>query len=386
MSQKPLARKYSAFLALGFVALIVLLWLTHPEPVLELAPERRMQVDVAEVTQASFQPMRRLSGYLQPRRTAELRFEVDGVIASQGVEVGQPVTTGQVLLTLHDADHADLAREAAARLQQETLAVARDRRLLQLAADNVSLQQQEVARQEKLGDQSLASRSALDTARRLLLQLQAEQAQLQFSVDSAEARLAIQRSAAQRAQRNLERSQLRAPFAGIVNQIAVEEGDYIGARDIALTLVDLSQLEFYGEVEGDVARQLALGQEVMLDVDGRQLPAEIIALQAAANITTATHTIRLRLDNPGLVAGSLATAQLPLQQIDNALVVPSEAIVRADGEIFVFIVNYKTLERRKVVLGPRQSNQQVVLQGVNKGDIVVARDGAALAHGQVVDH
>lgn len=385
MSQKPLARKYSAFLALSFIAVIVLLWLTKPEPQLELAPERRMQVDVAEVVVKSFQPRRTLSGYLQPVQSAGLRFEVDGRLSERLFEPGQAVADGQILLRLDDADHADTAGEAHARLQQEVLAVERDRTLLTLAKNATALQQQEVSRQEKLGDASLASRAALDAARRQLLQLQAEEVRLQHSIDSAAARLAIYQTAANRAQRHLERAQLRAPFEGVINSVAVEVGDFVAARDVVLELVDLTQLEFYGELDGGAVAQLHLGQVIELTIEAEVLQGEIVSLQPVANTTTSTHALRVRIDNRGLVAGSLATASLPLALIENALVVPIEAVVRADGEAFVFVVKDKQLQRRVVVLGPRQGDQQVVRDGVNAGDVIVARDGAALSHGQVVE-
>lgn len=386
MSQKPLARKYSAFLVLGFTGVVALLWLTRPEPQLDLAAERRMQVDVVEVVSESFQPQRQLSGTLQPVQRAQLRFEVDGVLAQQFVEPGQAVTVGEMLLKLHDADYADSAREANARLQQERLAITRDRTLLKLAQENVALQQQEVARQDKLGNASLASGSSRDAAHRQLLQLQAEAARLQHSIDSADARLAIQHAAANRAQRNLERTQLRAPFAGVVNSIGVEVGDFVAARDVALEVVDVSQLEFYGELDGEAAAQLSLGQAVALQSGEGKYQATIIALQPVAKANTATHALHARLDNPGLLAGSLATITLPLTLIASAHMVPAEAVVRADGETFVFVVSDKILQRRNVVLGPREGGQQVVLEGVQAGEIIIARDGAALMDGQVVEY
>jgi hypothetical protein len=83
-------------------------------------------------------------------------------------------------------------------------------------------------------------------------------------------------------------------------------------------------------------------------------------------------------------SGALAVAQLPLQPLRNALVVPSTAILLEEGSAFVFRLEGERLRRVAVQLGPRVGQQQVIVSGIDAGERVVVRDVAALADDQVV--
>ena len=95
--------------------------------------------------------------------------------------------------------------------------------------------------------------------------------------------------------------------------------------------------------------------------------------------------LRARLGRgSGLLPGMLATARLPLKPLHGALVAPLSAILRDEGRSFVFMVNGDRLHRRPVILGRRMEGMQVIREGIAEGDVVVARDVAALSDGQQV--
>ena len=100
--------------------------------------------------------------------------------------------------------------------------------------------------------------------------------------------------------------------------------------------------------------------------------------------STFTHAIRLRMPESETRSGALAIAQLPLQPVRNALVVPSTAILLEEGGAFVFRLEGERLRRVAVQLGPRVGEQQVIVSGIDAGEQVVVRDVAALADDQVV--
>ncbi|BCO32814.1 MexH family multidrug efflux RND transporter periplasmic adaptor subunit [Thiohalobacter sp. COW1] len=376
---------YKSLSLLALVAIAVALVLTRPAPPPAAGEPPPLRVRVATVAQEDVTPLERVSGRLQAARQSRLRFEVGGQVERRRVEPGMQVGAGQPLLELDAADLRAAVTEARAGFSQEQTQIERDRRLLVLARDNVALQRDEVRRLESLSARELGSASQLDAARGQLLQLEAELARLQAGVDTAEARLALRRTALERAERDLARSVLKAPFAGVVNAVALETGDYVTPGGEAVTLVDPTALDFYAELRGEVARALAPGQAVTVEVDGRMLEGRILALQAEPDETTFTHAVRVRLDGAQASPGELAMAAFPLRRREAARLIPVTAVLRDEGRSYVFRVTDGRLERLPVELGLRLDSRYIVRTGPAAGQVIVARDVAALSDGQPVE-
>ncbi len=384
---KKISPKYSV-IALAIV--MVAAWLlvaTKPEPEARLKERAPMRVVVTEVVAEDFRPTVEVSGHLRPARTARPRFQVSGVVVERRVDAGMAVAAGEALLRLDEGDYRDAVAEARARLRQEEAALERDRRLLELARSNRELQEREVARQERLGDQSLASRATLDGARQKLFQLETEEARLRYSVETAGPRLELLRAALRKAERNLERTVLRAPFDAVVDSVVLEVGDPAGPGQPALELVDLTALDLQVEVTGETAAALKLGQTVSVVAGGRHLEGRVAAISPAPAEATFTHRVRVRLAGAGgLLPGTVARVLFPLEVLEQVALVPAAAVVRDDGQAWAFVVRGERLERRELILGPRDGARQVVLSGLAPGEQVVARDAAALTEEVTVEY
>lgn len=346
-----------------------------------LAPSR---VEVVQVRSEDIQPFERVSGRLQPVRKSALSFEVAGVLVERPLEAGQQVAAGELLLRLEDGDYRDAAVEAEARLAQERAALERDKRLLELMGRNVQLARAETDRLEKLGKDSLTSQSKLDEARQRLLQLEAEQARLGYSVETGAQRLAVLASDRDRARRNLQRTRLTAPYNGRVNRILVEVGDRPSVSSPVLELIDDVALNLYVEVSGTTAAALEAGQRLEVLVGDRGFEGELVSLQWDPDPDTFTHPLKIRLSGEGLLPGMPASVRLPLAARQDALVVPLSAMLQEGGQSYVFVVKDNRLERRPVVPGIRSGDRQVIQAGVTLNESLVARDVAVLSDGQEV--
>ncbi len=364
------------------IIVALLIW-TRPETQAELQPLMPAKVHAESVRLMDIRPVTRLTGKLQPVRKAALRFEVSGNVTARHVEPGQKVAAGEVLMEIDDGDFVDAVAEARALLELERDAIRRDRHLLELTIREREIQQREVERLERLGQESLASKSKYDEALRLLLQQQEEEARLQHSVDTADSRLRTRQAMLNRAERNLQRSRLAAPFAGTVNAVSVEVGDYIPAGQTALELVQLEELDVYLEATGQVAHQLSLGQAVDVLVNEDHYQGQVIAISADPNPETHTHAVRIRLAAGDLFPGQLAQAVLPGKSLEGAKVVPVSAILQEEGQAYVFEIEGNHTVRKPVRLLMRHEDWQVI-SGVDPGALIVARDVAALADGQEV--
>ncbi|MCU7857161.1 MAG: HlyD family efflux transporter periplasmic adaptor subunit, partial [Candidatus Thiodiazotropha sp. (ex Lucinoma borealis)] len=259
-------RRFFLTLAILIVTIIavVLLVVTRPEANVEMKQPGITRVVVTEVIQRDLQPMIEFTGILRPRQTASVRFEVSGELMVRNVEPGQLVDGGELLLQLDDADYQDALKEATSQLSETQAALERDQALLKLARENRQLAEREYQRLEKLGKGSLASVSTREGSRQQLINLQSEEARLAYSMQSSRARLARQDAALSRAQRNLDRTRLLAPFTGRVNRVMAEVGDYLQGNSLVLELIDTNILELEVAVSGDVAAALALGQVLVL--------------------------------------------------------------------------------------------------------------------------
>jgi len=382
------AKSTRFFVFLLLLALIGLtigqLYITRPVKAPELKTLPLARIEVVQATHKTIHPFDHITGRLQPARKSALHFEVNGNLLKRLVEAGTLVRQGELLLQLDDADYKDRATEAKAQLQQEQARQARDQQLLELARSNTQLAQREVNRLISLGKKSLSSKSKLDETRQQLLQLQSEETRLAYTVNTAQQRLSALQSALKRAQRNVQRTHLTAPYSGRVNRVLIEEGDHITPNDTVLELIDDLSLDLYTEVSGTTAAALEQGQQLGVSVNGRSYPGQLIAVQRDPDPETFTHPIKIRIPGQDLIPGMLASAQLPLTTLPNAMIVPRTALLQDSGHNYLFVVKGDRLERRQVKAGIHSGNTQVIDRGLNEGETLVARDVAALTDGQQI--
>ena len=369
---------------LALAGLVALLLLTAPDKDPELQQVMVPGVRVAAVGLHDLVPAEVVSGRLDPARRAAMHFELSGQIESRPVEPGQRVRQDELLLSLASGDYGDALTEAEARLAQESRDVERDRELLTLSQRNYGLQKNDLDRLNKLGADSLVSQSLLDEARIKLLQLQAEVARLNSSVASAESRIALKQAERNRAARNLARTQLLAPFAGSVNTVEAQVGDYVTPGDMIVELIDISSLDLYVEVRGNVAQSLGQGDTVDVVVDGMTLPGKVIALQIDPDPVTFTHALRVRVAGTSVRPGQVAQVRLPLRELNKVTAVPVTAVLYDEGQTFVFRLDGDTLVMSAVTLGGRVGNLQVVQRGVDASDRIVTHNVSALSDAQQV--
>lgn len=382
MLKQKLPIKGILLLALASIGLLLLVF--RPDETPELRETVVSTVAVAAVEVLDLVPVEAVTGRLEPARKAWLHFELAGQVSGRQVEPGQRVVAGDLLLSLEEGDYNDALEAASARLAVEKRNIQRDRELLSLAGRNLSLQREEVTRFEKLDADSLISRSRLDEARIAMLKLSSEVSRISASVESAEARLDLMEAERNRAERNLQRTRLTASFNASVNSVKVQSGDYVTPSQPVIELVDISELDLYAEVRGEVAYALSQGQSAEIIVDGQVYTGTIIALQLDPDPVTFTHAMRVRLSGEGIRPGQIAQVRLSMKSLEQVAVIPRAAVIFDEGQAFVFRVIDGRLRKTAVTTGYRQGDLQVVNQGLAAREQVVVQGVAALTDGQQV--
>ncbi|HBH36640.1 MAG TPA: efflux RND transporter periplasmic adaptor subunit [Gammaproteobacteria bacterium] len=355
-----------------------------PPPKNETREAQVTRVQTVIVSAKTLKPTLQVSGRLEPARRANIYFQIPGVVSTVNIEPGQRVRKGEALLSIDAADYQDRLRETEASLQQEITGIERDRELLALATHNEQLSQAEVNRLGKLGSK-LSSQSSLDVAQQKLTQLRGERLRLKFALDTAQQRIAQQTAARDKAQRNVERTTIRSPFDGLVNQVTVDPGDYATTLSgMAVEIID-EQLEARFNLPASVVKGLQPGTNIIVTVNSRDYSGTLISIQPDPDATTATHPAHISISGEELIPGQIALIELPTAAASNAIVAPVTALLNDNGNYSLFVVNQHKLERRSVTPGIRHNGWQQIREGVTAGEVVVARDVAALADGQRVE-
>ncbi len=373
----------AAIIAITLLA-VKLLIAFKPPPKNETREAQVTRVQTVIVSAKTLKPTLQVTGRLEPARRANLYFQIPGVITSVKIEPGQRVEKGEALLMIDSDDYRDRLRETQAMLQQETTGIERDRELLALAIHNEQLSQAEVDRLGKLGSK-LSSQSSLDAAQQKLTQLRGEHLRLKFALDTAQQRLTLKKTARDKAQRNVERTTLRAPFDGLVNRVIVDPGDYATTLSgMAVEIID-AQLEARFDLPASVVKGLQPGAQLMVRIDNKAYDGTLVAIQPDPDATTATHPAHIAVNAEQLIPGQIALIELPTAAASDATVAPVSAILNDDGKFSLFVVEQNRLQRRRITPGIRHNGWQQIREGVEPGEVIVARDVAALADGQLVE-
>ena len=295
-------------------------------------------------------------GVVQAVRQTVIAAQVAGAVVALEVKVGDTVRAGQTLLRLDARAAEQTAAAGAAQL--------RGARATQEAATL------EFERQQQLFGQNFISQAALDRAR------------AQFKTAQADAAAQSANAGAARVQSSFY--VVKAPYSGVVADVAVVLGDMAMPGRPLLTLYDPRALRISVAVPQAVAAQLAGGSVVQVElpgaVAGRVAPVKIQSLPTA---DPATHTVELRLDLPpgagGVSPGMFARAWLAAPGGTPArLYVPAKAVVtRAElTAVYVLASDGRRL-LRQVRLGRSEGDLVEVLAGVAAGEQVALDPQAA---------
>jgi membrane fusion protein (multidrug efflux system) len=290
-----------------------------------------MQLNANEVATAQrglIQKSVRVTGTLSPLATTQLAARVNAPIAEVLVRSGDAVEAGDVLLRMETDDLASTLdqQRANARSTAANLAVARN----------------QLERDRSLGERGLTPQSSIESQR--------------AQVTALEANLEAQQLTVQTAERALATATVTAPVAGRIASRSVETGQYVSTGTPMMTLVDLSAMELAANVPLRAVDSIKPGQTALIQVDGidgERFNGEVDRVSPVAQSGTRTASVYVRVPNPEerLRGGMFASVEIVIDQRDNALSVPVDALREdAEGE-FVLTLNNDELQRTAVETG-----------------------------------
>jgi RND family efflux transporter MFP subunit len=294
-------------------------------------------------------------GVVQAIRQTVVAAQVSGAVVALDVKAGDPVKAGQVLMRLdaRSAEHTAAASAAQVRAAQAT----------QEAATR------DYERQKQLYEKRYISRAALDRA--------------EEQYKAAVAQSAAQSATAMAARTESDFYVVRAPYAGVVSEVAVVLGDMAMPGKPLVTLHDPSAMRISVAIPQTVAAALRDPSATRIDLpnvaNGGVKP---VAVQLVPAIDASTHTQELRLDLPANLAvrpGTFARVWVGTSvPTDTRLWVPGSAVVRRGEVTAVYVVAGDARPLlRQVRLGPAAGERIEVLSGLSAGERVVLDPQAA---------
>ena len=304
-----------------------------------------------------------ITGSVEPERRADLRAEISAVVLQVFKENGEVVHKGDLLVRLDDTSIRDSLQSAEA-----------SSRAAEQALDQA---QRQYARVKTLQGEGMSSQQALDDA------------EVRRNTAQSDRVAADSRTVAARQQ--MTRTEVRAPFDGVVSDRKVSAGDTAAVGKELLKVIAPDSMRFEGLVSADRMGDIHPGQAVQFRINGfdkSDFAGKVRHVDASADAVTRQVAVIVDFA-PGTapkVAGLYAEGRIS-SDASQALVLPEASIAREGDKTYVWRVAGGKLHKVPVTLGERDARRGefVITSGIASGDQLLRTPGSTLADGQRVD-
>jgi membrane fusion protein (multidrug efflux system) len=273
------------------------------------------------------------TGTILANEEVELRSEVSGKITQILFKEGSFVKKGDLLVKINDAD-----------LQAQ----------LRRAESKLKLSEEKEFRQEQLRKSNLIS---------------------QEEYDNTLGELNVNRADYELIKAQVDKTEIRAPFSGIVGLRSVSEGSYVTTSTVIARLQNLNTLKIDFSIPEKYSSIAKVGDELQFNVSGSNtiFKAKIYAIEP--KIDPGTRTLQIRAicnaNSKDLVAGAFANVELNLNEINNAILIPTISIVPELKGQRVYLSRNGIVVSQPVEVGVRESKRVQITSGLNEGDTVI---------------
>jgi RND family efflux transporter MFP subunit len=331
-------------------------------------------------------------------RKIALKAEVSGVVKSLNVSEGKHVKAGEILLELEDREYRlRLEKQQALRLKYlSDLYLERQFAVVDKEVPAATL--------EKLNKAEVEFNKASSAFRKgLVSQTDFEKAEKDYEIALIEAGrkkdeimasskgVTGQEIEVKIAQMELDKTRIRAPFAGIITDIKISPREHIDAGRELFTLVNISQIRVKAKVLESEIGKMSVGREVDLRFSaypGKVFKGLVEAISPIVNAEDKTCAVHISVDNPTeeIKPGMHAEVEIAAEIHKDKLLVPQESILVRGGRKLVFVVEGDLAKWRYVQIGLENEDFAEILASerpeemVKEGELVITEGHFTLAH------
>jgi len=341
-------------------------------------------------------------GSLFPFEEVTVGSEVEGRVAQVFVDVGDAVALGRALVKIVPVELGLTLEQERAALDQIKVrltapggtAILKDPKEaaeVQRAEADRTDAEQKYLRAKDLFAQGLISRGAFDEAE---ARFNGARAGYDMAVQNV---LTLRAQAAQRtasvalAGKKLSDTVIRAPFEGHVKDRMVSPGQYVKVQTPVMVIVDTNRLRARLKVPEKMAGWVAVGQPVKVQVEAypeRAFQGAVSRMNPSVDPQTRSFDVEALLENRDgvLKPGFFARASIVSSRVDQALVVPQDALRYLYGVYKVYTVEQSALHETEVKLGAREGADVEIVSGLKEGtSVAVPLEGEELRDGALVE-
>jgi membrane fusion protein, multidrug efflux system len=272
-------------------------------------------------------------GTLLPFEVTEIRPEISGRVVRLNIPEGSHVQQGTLLVKLFDEDLQAQLQKLQVQLQIAQKTAERYRELLKISG----ISQQEVDLSE-------------------------------LQVNNLKADIELVKV-------NIGKTEIRAPYGGRIGLKSISLGAYISPTNLITTISQVSRLKMQFSVPEKYSVDMGKGRTVDFTVGGatKKFKATILATNSTIEENTRTLQVLTVItgSNPLLVPGSFAKVSLRLAENNQAVIVPTQAIIPQARNKKVVVYRNGSAEFETVVTGLRDSTFVQIMEGVKPGDTII---------------
>jgi len=303
------------------------------EPASTAAEQPKLRVTVHRVAPVELSERLATIGTVRANEEVEIVSEISGKIAAIHFDEGARVDRGDLLLKIDDSE-----------LRAER----------QRALYRVELAERDEARQQQLLDDGVISSETYDVA---LGELNVLRAELQLI------------------EAQLLKTEVRAPFGGVIGLRWVSPGSYLSSQTRIARLQDLDPVKLDFSVPERYSSLMQIGDEITFTVEGVERAFRGLIYAIEPGIDAASRSLRMRARCPNtdgaLLPGTFANVELAVRSVADALAVPAIAVIPELGGKKVFVYRDGVAEPVPVTTGIRNDRDVQITGGLAAGDLVV---------------
>jgi len=290
-----------------------------------------------------------LPAVVEPNRVVRVAAEVSGRIESIGPQKGDVVRAGDLLIQLNSDLLRPLFDSAKAQLDFDEIQY---KRTVNLAQENATTQR---------------------------------------DLDNATAQLAASKARVEEIRARLDRTRIVAPIGGVLDDLLVEEGEYVDPGNRVAQIVETDPVKVAVEVPERDTAFFRPGDkvDVLTETEGteKHMVGRIQFISELADSQTRSTRMEVLLENKDrlLHSGQIVRVRLTRRVLKNAILIPLLAVIPLEDGMAVYVVNSTQAQRREIRLGTIKGDHVQVLSGLEPGDQLIVAGHRFVAPGQKVN-
>ena len=310
--------------------------------------QKKTNVRIKQVNLESLSIQSTYVGYLLPNKRVLMRSEIDGVIEKIDFEEGDEITKGKRLVDISTKEH---------------------RLKLKIAITDSNLADINIKRDEKLAAQNLIPNAQLDQTK-----TRAESASLNKEL----------------AEISLNKSLISSPLKGTIKTRHIKVGEFVRKGDKLVEILDIDKIIVKVNIPEQEILSIQVGQNVevaLYIMEKKTFLGRVKNIGLEADSSNRTFPVEILVDNKErqLRAGMLARATFTKNVDKDQIVIPRHTVLERDQGRVVYVFEDGKAFRRDITIGLSQLDQVQVVQGLNKGELIVVEGHTKLTDGEEVN-